>query len=195
VVDKVTERDLAGGVDEVTSYTYSTAGSTVPALWRLDNNEAAPADRHTYSDFAGFPTVTSKHGPAGGQQMVTEKVYFRSLAGDKVLNGTERQVWVVDSTGTQTYDYGQIRGSVREERTYNGSTLTAKTLHSLRFAGPNGYDNPTATRTGSWPNATAKAYQTVEYETLTQSLLSGGARRWTKTARDLNPHRPLLCAL
>ncbi|GAA3233025.1 RHS repeat-associated core domain-containing protein [Dactylosporangium siamense] len=185
VVAKVTDRDLINATEEVTSYTYSTAGSTVPALWRLDSNEAAPS--HSYTDFAGYPTVTTKRGPTGGQQSITEKLYFRSLAGDKLTNGTERQVWVVDSTGTQTYDYGQIRGSVREERTYDGSTMTGKTLHSLRFAGPNGYDNPTATRTGTWSGAVpAKAYQTVEYETLTRTLLPGGTWRWTRQARDFD---------
>lgn len=188
LVDSVITSDLTGtSPDEVTSYTYSTAGSTVPALWRLGSNEAATS--HVYDDFAGFPTVRTEHGPVGGQRTVTEKLYHRALAGDTLLNGTQRQVWVVDSSGTQTYDYGQVRGSVREERTYDGTTLRGKTFHTWRFAGPNGYDNPTATRTGTWSGAApAKAYQAVEYETTTRTLLSGGAWRWTKQTRDFDTY-------
>ncbi|GLL05924.1 hypothetical protein [Dactylosporangium matsuzakiense] len=172
VVESVIDKDLTGGSpDQMSSYAYLQGGSTVPALWRMDlANETVPQAKHGYTDFAGYPTVTIAQGPAGGPQTKTEKVYFRSLAGDPLPDGTTRQVWVVDGTGQQIYDFGQVRGSVREERTYDGDKVVQRVLHSWRFAGPNGYDNPTATRTGSWYNATAKAYQAVENDTQTQTL-------------------------
>ncbi|GAA2341240.1 hypothetical protein GCM10010170_024560 [Dactylosporangium salmoneum] len=93
VVDSVTERDLTGGSpDEVTSYAYSTDGSSDTALWAHDDVDMANIAQTSWGDWRGYPTVTTTHGTVAGQQTVTKVVYHRGLTGDAKKSGDDTQV-------------------------------------------------------------------------------------------------------
>ncbi|MBG6134501.1 ricin-type beta-trefoil lectin domain protein [Longispora fulva] len=88
VVTQVVDRDLVGASpDEVTSYAYSTAGTSDTALWRHDAGEAVPLANRTWSQWAGYPTVTTTHGAAGGPQTVSRALYHRGFNGDGMASG------------------------------------------------------------------------------------------------------------
>jgi YD repeat-containing protein len=96
LVTSVVDKDLTGGSpDEVTSYAYSTVASTAAtaagavgsgssdaALWHHDHNEALDLAHRSWTEFAGYATVTTTHGPAGGPQTVSTAVYHRGMDGD-----------------------------------------------------------------------------------------------------------------
>lgn len=93
VVTQVTDTDLTGGSpDEVTSYAYSTAGSTDTSLWYHDANESSPIAQTSWSQWRGYTTVTVTHGAAGGPQTVTRTLYHRGMAGDAKKSGDDTQV-------------------------------------------------------------------------------------------------------
>src|SRR2546430_2657105 len=74
VVTAVTSHDSSGGApDEAWNYSYSTAGSSSPVLWRYGAAEQVPLTRSGWSwdQWRGYPAVTVTHGTAGGPQDVT----------------------------------------------------------------------------------------------------------------------------
>src|SRR6185437_4584760 len=82
-VASVTNKDLTGGSPaETWSYDYKLDGSSEIALWHHDYNEAVKLAYRSWSLWMGYPTVTVRHGPAGGQQTVTKSVYYRGMDGD-----------------------------------------------------------------------------------------------------------------
>nr|BFE56435.1 hypothetical protein GCM10020063_009610 [Dactylosporangium thailandense] len=198
VVSKVVDKDLTGGSpDQTYTFDYSTAGSNTDALWRFDNNDTAYQPTRNWNDFAGYATVTTTHGDAlpifnhgtntgqtdTSQQTVTKRLYLRGMAGDLLQNGTARYAQITDSNGQTVYDWGPVRGFIREEQTLDNGTAATKTIHSPRFVGPNGYDNPTATRTGNWTYGKAYAYHVVENDTKHQTLMPDGTWRTSETSR------------
>jgi RHS repeat-associated protein len=95
VVSDVAVRDLTGGSpDETWHYDYSTAGSSDPSLWRHDFNESVQLAYRSWTQWLGYTTVTTTHGPAGGPQTVSRTVYQRGLDNDG-LPSTDNQsmVW------------------------------------------------------------------------------------------------------
>ncbi|MEV4625212.1 ricin-type beta-trefoil lectin domain protein [Micromonospora sp. NPDC049523] len=83
VVTQVTERDTTGGSpDQVTSYAYSTEGSTDSSLWAHDRNEVAVLANRTWSVWRGYTTVTTTKGAAGGPQTSSRAHYYRGMNGD-----------------------------------------------------------------------------------------------------------------
>jgi RHS repeat-associated protein len=90
VVGSVTEKDLTGGApDVVTSYTYSTDGSSDTALWAHDDVDAANVTYTSWADWRGYPTVTTTKGSVAGQQTVTKAIYHRGLSGDAKWSGDD----------------------------------------------------------------------------------------------------------
>jgi RHS repeat-associated protein len=103
VVTSVTDQDLTGGSpDEVTTYAYSTGGSSDPSLWHHDVNEVTndPLNRTTWAQWRGYSTVTTTRGAAGGTQTVTTTLSYRGLDGD-ATRGTTLQ-WGGRRTGLLT---------------------------------------------------------------------------------------------
>ncbi|PWR14398.1 hypothetical protein DKT69_16560 [Micromonospora sicca] len=93
VVTSVTNRDLTGGSpDEVSSYTYSTAGSSDEALWRHDYNETSTLAYRSWSQWRGYSTVTVTHGASGGPQTVTTNLYYRGMDGDGIASADNQSV-------------------------------------------------------------------------------------------------------
>jgi RHS repeat-associated protein len=91
VVTTVTERDLTGGSpDESWSYSYAVddpaAASTDPSLWHHDYAETANIWFRSWSQWRGYSSVTTTHGPAGGPQTVTKSTFYRGMDGDGMAN-------------------------------------------------------------------------------------------------------------
>ncbi|WP_412539548.1 ricin-type beta-trefoil lectin domain protein [Longispora sp. K20-0274] len=85
VVDSVTEVDLtdAAAPDEKWAYTYSTAGSSDNALWRIANSEGSEFRFRSWSSWAGYATVTTVHGAGGSAPTQTSAtVYHRGMDDD-----------------------------------------------------------------------------------------------------------------
>jgi hypothetical protein len=121
-VKSVTENDLTGGSPpEVWEYAYSTAGSSSGALWRHDTNESVLMKYRSWSDWVGYATVSSWHGPADGQRSVTTTQYYRGLdndalndlANDEVKWGTRHVVAKTGLTAVPDQPMGLVGSSGR----------------------------------------------------------------------------------
>jgi RHS repeat-associated protein len=93
VVAAVTERDLTGGSpDETWSYGYAVddpaAASTDRSLWHHDYAETTNAWFRSWSQWRGYTSVTTTHGPAGGPQTLTRNTFYRGMDGDGMANPT-----------------------------------------------------------------------------------------------------------
>ncbi|WP_433281849.1 ricin-type beta-trefoil lectin domain protein [Micromonospora sp. CA-244673] len=104
VVTSVTNRDLTGGSpDEVSSYTYSTAGSSDEALWHHDYNEMSTLAYRSWSQWRGYSTVTVTHGASGGPQTVTTNLSYRGMDGDGIASADNQSVvWNTRRVGLLT---------------------------------------------------------------------------------------------
>lgn len=180
VAVKVTDQDLlGGGPDEVTSYAYSTAGSSTNVLWHYDSSEGSPQPQRSWTDFAGYSTVTTTHGVTTGQQSVSKTLYYRGMHGDPVGGGGFRTVNITDSNYPPLSDLQGLRGTVRESQTLDGATILDKTIHV-----PSVVDIPTATRSDTWPVLNVTARRIREVDTEHASRLSNGLNRWTRVSHE-----------
>ncbi|GAA2362572.1 RHS repeat-associated core domain-containing protein [Dactylosporangium salmoneum] len=146
VVMKVTDTDaLTGSPNVETSYDYSTAGSSTNTLWHYGSDEAATNAHRSFTDFAGYSTVTTTVGAVGGQQTVTKKVYYRGLNGDYTSAGPgTRQATIIGSgivpgaaqgpgpgpTAPPRTDADGLRGTLLEEQTLDSGNIVATTIHA-----------------------------------------------------------------
>ena len=103
VVTSVTDKDLTGGSpDEVTSYAYSTAGSSDPSLWHHDFAETIQLAFRSWLLWHGYSTVTITHG-ASGPQSVTRNQYFRGMDNDGMATTpNDGMVWGSRRVGVTT---------------------------------------------------------------------------------------------
>jgi RHS repeat-associated protein len=115
VVSEVRQRDatMASTTPLVTSYQYLDG-----AAWHHDDNPVVPAGQRTYSDYRGFSRVRVIRG-VPGDQLVTDKVFFRGMHGDVLPSGT-RAVSVSTTSGGVTDDAWR-RGLLAETRTIDNA--------------------------------------------------------------------------
>ena len=115
VAVQVLEDDQAGvaGIEQ-TDYSYSGGGA-----WHYDDNELTPAKYRSWSEWRGYPKVTTTHGATGEVRSQSEKRYYRGMNGDKLSGGT-RSATVTDSEGVAVADHPALSGVVREAITYSG---------------------------------------------------------------------------
>ncbi|MFI0990496.1 RHS repeat-associated core domain-containing protein [Streptomyces exfoliatus] len=118
VVDSVLVEDRTGYTDrQETYYTYDGG-----AGWAYADDEGITKDKYrTWSQWRGYPKVTTITGNTNGPRGKTFTLYMRGLDGDKKQNGTFRDEKVTDSTGEIIEDSRQYAGFVRESITYNGT--------------------------------------------------------------------------
>ncbi|KRF39617.1 hypothetical protein ASH01_19930 [Terrabacter sp. Soil811] len=96
-----------------TSWTY-TGG----AAWHLDNSPVPPDGKHTWSDFRGFGTVTTRVGDLNEPTPILSKsTYLRGMGGT-----------VTASDGTTVTDKDQFNGFTLEDTTYNGATVLERNI-------------------------------------------------------------------
>lgn len=136
IVKSVTEKDLVGGSpDVVTSYSYSTAGSSTPVLWGHDNGAATWASflpKRSWADWRGYSTVTVTTGPSAGPQTQTKYLYYRGLWLDSTDTGENRASSITNSLSQVSNDDWSRRGFLHEKIEYaspNGQAL-AKTIYT-----------------------------------------------------------------
>ncbi|MEU2639590.1 FG-GAP-like repeat-containing protein [Micromonospora fulviviridis] len=131
IVKSVTEKDLVGGSpDVVTSYSYSTAGSSTPVLWGHDDGAATWASflpKRSWADWRGYSTVTVTTGPSSGPQTQTKYLYFRGLSKDYTDSGENRAASITNSLNQVSTDDKQRAGFLHEKIEYaspGGQALT-----------------------------------------------------------------------
>ncbi|MGN7979444.1 RHS repeat-associated core domain-containing protein [Microbacterium sp. 22195] len=118
VVTSMIEDPYTGGAGSPavqTSYVY-----TGKPAWRYVDDRLIPADRRTWSDYAGYDKVEIRVGdPATpAQQETTQYLFYRGLNGDRAnASGGAKSVTV---TGTTIADDRWFAGQVRSAKTLNG---------------------------------------------------------------------------
>jgi len=119
VVTSMIEDPYTGGAGAPavqTTYVY-----TGKPAWRYVDDRLIPADRRTWSDYAGYDKVEIRVGdPATpAQQETTQYLFYRGLNGDRAnASGGTKSVTV---TGTTIPDERWFAGQVRSAKTLNGA--------------------------------------------------------------------------
>jgi RHS repeat-associated protein len=172
VVESVVQTDLTGGnADQVTSYTY-----VGDAGWRKTPADGiTKSEYRTWSDWRGYGKVqvVTSAGTNSASNTKTEHVYFRGLDGDVDKDGDTRSVKVTDSTGGSYDDSDWKAGQELETITYNGDTVTEKSVTVPWTA-------VTATETRDWATYRSRYLATGSTDTYT-ALAAGGWRHLKST--------------
>lgn len=125
LVTSVSEVDRVGGADPVyTEYEYVGGGA-----WAFNDSETLASNRRTWSQWRGYGTVRTRVGHPDQPRTLSETLFFRGMDGDKLTSGF-RDVNITDSEGGITPDNPAYQGSVRESKTYNGTSgpVISKTI-------------------------------------------------------------------
>ncbi len=186
--DKVTEDDTVGGApDVVTTYAYSAtpADAGTSTLWHYDQADIVDYTHRTWSDWAGYSTVTATTGPAGGTQSTTKTLYFRGMHADKTGTGT-RSINITDSLGTAMPDWPAYRGVARETSTIDNTAPAGATVKVKQITTPQ--HQQLATRTAPWVMGTISAQRVSTASVRTGTLIAAtNTWRWTKTSYTYDP--------
>ncbi|MEV6798806.1 RHS repeat-associated core domain-containing protein [Micromonospora rifamycinica] len=179
VVTEVQQIDHTGGARPVrTAYEYPNP--TNQPLWHFDeDNGLAPANRKTWSQWRGYPTVITYLGE-GTERTKTETLYFRGMYGDKLAAGGTRTTTVQGREGGPTNDWDHYAGTPREQVTWLGGQIVSATLNEMWRSDP-----ATATRTGT-PIAEAR-YAGVK-KVRTRTAVGSTMRRTTTTTNYDNTY-------
>lgn len=170
-------------VTAVTADPRTVGGSSQPVLsryeyldggaWHFDENDLAPADKRTWSQWRGYGRVKVTDGTANANQSVTETRYLRGMDGDRQPSGV-RDEWVTDADGGRVEDHDALQGQPREILNYDGTTVASATVFDPWISA--------ATAT----NGEKKAFLSDVASERTRTLLSGGAWRRTQTKTTYN---------
>ncbi|ANF32554.1 hypothetical protein A0130_13530 [Leifsonia xyli] len=118
VVTSTVENPNTGGASAAGHPTYYFYGT--PA-WRYNDSPLTPADRRSWSVFAGYNTAEEREGDANkpAEQAVTKYIFFQGLDGDRAAPaGGTRSVSVTGTPGLP--DSQQYAGRTREVVSTNG---------------------------------------------------------------------------
>jgi len=183
VVTAVTESDRVSGMVPVQT-TVSYPGK--PA-WRHDDEDGlVEIGRKTWSQWRGYDRVIVTKGHPDGPQTVTESRYFQGMDGDKLADGTVKDVKLTDSTGTQVEDVNALSGQVRETSKLVNGAIVERTVNDNWVSGA------TSTRVRDW--GTTQAFK-VEQQTVKQwEAKQGGGFRQTSANNDYSATGVLLAA-
>lgn len=131
VVESVAEQETTatGGI-VWTEYHYATSGGGTSVLWAWNDGEFTEDDHRTYSQWRGYPQVTTRVGdPADGAQVVTRSRFYRGMDGQRLPDGGERSVRLTDSEGGTVTDHRALAGRVWEEASYLGGSIDSATTY------------------------------------------------------------------
>ncbi|WP_257479121.1 RHS repeat-associated core domain-containing protein [Acidipropionibacterium jensenii] len=117
-VTRVARHDLTAATtpDVETNYTYGTPG------WRYDDSPLTTPKYRTWSQFAGYGTVTTITGrPADANSLRTDETYYRGINGDRAgpSGGTKTASVASTYDGSDSDDWWKA-GTLRQTTTYNG---------------------------------------------------------------------------
>jgi RHS repeat-associated protein len=177
VVTQVADFDTTGGqVPLRTYYTYATTGGGTSQLWAWDDGEFTPSKLRTYSQWRGYPQVTTKTGdPNDDAPQLTERTrYYRGMHGQpSTATGTgSRTVNLTDAEGSTVTDHEAVAGAEFETATLNGSSIIESEV--TRY-----WTKQTAVRTYS--GGSLKAWMTAPSRTDSRKLLQAGTWQRTRT--------------
>jgi RHS repeat-associated protein len=174
VVTSVTEADLTGGTDKLTSYEYPGT----PA-WRFaDDDGITKAKFRTWSDYRGYDRVLVREG-APGAETLAETIFFRGMHGSKAAPaGGTRTVTVPAAIGAPVNDEDAFAGMIRQQTVYNG-VLTDPVSRKVSVPWQS---DPTASRVMGTTTVRARYKGTqTEYASV---LLAGPPATWRTTRTD-----------
>ncbi|MEV5328839.1 RHS repeat-associated core domain-containing protein [Nonomuraea sp. NPDC052634] len=172
VVTQTIEVDRVGGSPNVvTDYEYLDG-----AAWHYADNILVKPEHRTWADFRGYGRVRVRQGDGqDGKRTLTEFRYFRGMHGDRLADGSKRNVQVEDSEGVKKDDLDQLAGFEREEILYDGdggSVLTATVQDA--------WSAKTAESTQG--GVTKAAHMVQPSSMVTRTAVSGG--KWRRTGED-----------
>ncbi|MEV1242376.1 RHS repeat-associated core domain-containing protein [Nonomuraea sp. NPDC049750] len=178
VVKQTLEVDrVAGSPPVVTDYEYLDG-----AAWRYADNILVKPAHRTWSDWRGFGRVRVREGDGqDGKRTLTELRYFRGMDGDRLADGSKRDVQVVDSEGGKLDDLDQYAAIQREEILYDGDggailSATAEEPWSLKTA------------QSSQDGVTKTAYIVEKKSMVNRETLAGGKWRRVGETRAFDEH-------
>lgn len=161
VVNEVKQIDALGlSPDVVATYTYNNPANL--PLWHYDDPDGLTKTKNkTWSEWRGYPSVTTKTG-AGADQMTSEVYYYRGMHGDKLAAGGTRTATLI----------GSELGTVADEEAFAGQPF--ETIQYL--------DGAILTSTISVPTLIepATATRTLEGRTTKSQFLRPGTT-WSRT--------------
>ncbi|GAA1686393.1 RHS repeat-associated core domain-containing protein [Kribbella yunnanensis] len=183
VVTSVSEFDRVSGMVPVQT-TVSYPGK--PA-WRHDDEDGlVEIGRKTWSQWRGYDRVIVTKGHPDGPQTVTESRYFQGMDGDKLADGSVKDVKVTDSTGAQVEDVNALSGQVRETSKLVNGAIVERTINDNWVSGA------TSTRVRDW--GTTSAFKIEQEATKQWEAKQGGGFRQTSSKNDYSPTGVLLSA-
>ncbi|GAB4001175.1 hypothetical protein GCM10029992_35830 [Glycomyces albus] len=176
VVTQVTEFDTTGGQEPLrTYYEYATAGGGTSQLWAWDDSEFGEDDLRTYSQWRGYPQVTTLTGdPSGGTQLRERTRYYRGMNGQPsdADGGGSRTVTVTDAEGNSVTDHEALAGSEFETAAFDGSDIIESS--TTRY-----WTKRTATR--DHDGGSLEAWMSGESRVDTRKLLDPATDTWQRT--------------
>ncbi|WP_435191946.1 RHS repeat-associated core domain-containing protein [Streptomyces sp. bgisy126] len=171
VVESILVEDRTGYTDmQETYYTYDGG-----AGWAYSDDEGITKDKYrTWSQWRGYPKVTTFTGNTNGPKGKSLTLYMRGLDGDKKKNGTYRDEKVTDSSGATVEDSRQYAGFVREAITYNGTSEVNGSITDP-------WSYKTASHAYSW--GTTEAWFVQPGTVRTREATSAGTRATSTTTK------------
>ncbi|GAB3935984.1 RHS repeat-associated core domain-containing protein [Kribbella albertanoniae] len=165
VVTEVSEADRVSGLEPVvTKVEYLT-----PPAWRHDDEDGlVEIGKKTWSQWRGYERVRVTKGHPTGVQSITENRFHRGMDGDKLANGTKKDVHLTDSTGGRVEDVNPLAGQLREQLKYDGTTLVDRNINDQWISAAR------ATRVKPW--GTSQSFQ-VEDAGIKQEEIAGTQTR------------------
>lgn len=126
VVDALVQTDgTGGGVDVEYYYTYHGE----PA-WAYNDDPFIKSEFRTWSQWRGYQRITTRVGNPAARQLRTERLYLQGMHGDRSSPaGGTKSVTVTDSWDDSVIDHEYWAGMLREEVTYDGSSIVTSTVH------------------------------------------------------------------
>ncbi|WP_239152359.1 polymorphic toxin-type HINT domain-containing protein [Virgisporangium aliadipatigenens] len=138
VVAQVTETDAATGLRPVvTSYEY-----VGPAAWHFDEIDGiVPVEKKTWAQWRGYGQVFTRVGDGqDGPVRRTDTIYFRGMDGDRLDDGTVKDIKIVDHRGPgfALKDHDRYAGTVRETTAYitDGGAVLSRTITDPWLSAP-----------------------------------------------------------
>ncbi|MFC9690437.1 RHS repeat domain-containing protein [Kribbella sp. NPDC056951] len=173
VVTSVSESDRVSGMVPVQT-TISYPGK--PA-WRHDDEDGlVEIGRKTWSQWRGYDRVIVTKGAPDGPQTVTESRYFQGMDGDKLADGSVKDVKVTDSTGAQVEDVNALSGQVRETSKLVNGAIVERTINDNWVSGA------TSTRVRDW--GTTSAFKVEQKAAKQWEAKPGGGFRETSSSNE-----------
>ncbi|THA33092.1 hypothetical protein E6W17_32055 [Streptomyces sp. A1547] len=169
VVTSVFQEDPTGGGDTQETY-YDYVGG---AGWAYADDDGMTKEQYrTWSQWRGYPKVTTTTGDETGPKGKTFALYMRGLNGDRQLDTSTRVEKVTDSNGTSIDDARQYAGLVRETISYDGQTEISSSIIDP-------WSYRTASHKYSW--GTSEAWFAKPATTTTRTKVAAGTRTTSAT--------------